>query len=112
VWFRFEGPGWRYGSLLDTVQNPKPAYYALDFLTDELEDAAYDRPVSRYPELRGYAFTAPDKRVWVLWAPDELPHAISLPSETLAVYDKYGNHLLLVGGTVEVKSPVYVELTP
>jgi hypothetical protein len=112
IWYQFEGPGWRYNSLLDANQNPKPAYRALTFLTTELANAYYRQPVSQYPDLRAYEFGAPGKRIWVLWAADEQSHTIDLPVGTLRVYDKYGADITPAGSTMSVSSPVYVELSP
>lgn len=111
VWYEFEGPGWQESGLLDSNQQPKPAYRALSFLTEELASASYQQPVIRYPDLKGYEFTTPTKRVWVLWAPDGQPHSINLPTGALRVLDKYGQKVTPVKGTVSVSSPVYVELT-
>ncbi|MDQ6964377.1 MAG: hypothetical protein Q9M13_05595, partial [Mariprofundales bacterium] len=112
TWFTLEGPGWRYSGMLDVNQNPKPAYYAFDFMTTELGEASYSRQVTQYPDLRGYAFTAPGKRIWVLWAPDEHPHTITLPADIVRVYDKYGNDITPSENNLTVNSPVYVELNP
>jgi hypothetical protein len=112
IWYQFDGPGWRYSSLLDENQTPKPAYYALSFLTSELGGAFYKQPVSQYAALRGYEFRTASKRIWVLWAPDEQPHAIALPTGTTGVYDKYGDDITPAGSTLTVQSPVYVELSP
>ena len=114
IWYQFEGQGeWRYSSMLGSVQNPRPAYYTFDFLTEELGGASYKGLVTRYSALRGYEFSAPGKRIWVLWAPDEQLHTITLPSATLeVVYDKYGNDITPTGSSISVNSPIYVELTP
>lgn len=112
VWYQFEGPGWRYSGLLDENQNPKPAYHALDFLAEELEHASYQGTVTQFAALRGYEFSDPGKRVWVLWAPDEEPQDISLPADVTRVYDKYGNDITPAGDTVTVSSPIYLELSP
>lgn len=112
IWYPFEGPGWLYGGLLDENQNPKPAYRALDFLTMELSGTQYVGLVSQYPELQGYEFAAPGKHVWVLWAPDEQPRTISLPTGTIRVYDKYGSDITPPEGTISVSNPIYLELVP
>jgi len=112
IWYPFEGPGWRYSGLLDANQDPKPAYWAFRFLTTELGEASYRGPVTQYPNLRGYEFIAPGKRVWVLWAPDEQPYVISMPAGATRVYNKYGEDITPSGGTLTVNSPVYVELQP
>jgi hypothetical protein len=112
TWYQFEGPGWRYGGMLDENQEPKPAYEAFDFLTTELGDARYEGEVAGYPELQGYAFRTPGKRIWVLWAPDEEDHSVSLPAGVTRVLDKYGNDRTPSGDTLIVNSPVYIELSP
>jgi hypothetical protein len=112
VWYQFEGPGWRYSGLLDANQQPKPAYEALKFLAQELGNATYVKRVSRYPVLRGYEFSAPGKRVWVLWAPDDQLHTITLPPDLHKVFDKYGKDITPAGSTITVMSPIYLELAP
>jgi hypothetical protein len=112
IWYQFEGPGWRHGGLLDENQQPKPAYDALEFLSQELDAAKYEKAVTAYPSLQAHEFSAPGKRIWVLWAPDEQPHLITLPASANKVYDKYGMPLPLVVENITVQSPIYVELTP
>ncbi len=112
IWYHFEGSGWRHSGLLDENQQSKPAYDALKFLSQELDGAKYEKAVTRYSGLRAYEFSAPGKRIWVLWAPDEQPHPITLPAGANKVYDKYGVPVAPVGGKVTVKSPIYVELAP
>jgi hypothetical protein len=112
IWYQFEGPGWRHGGLLDDNQQPKPAYKALKFLSQQLGGARYEQMLTRYPMLLGYEFSAPEKRTWVLWAPDEQPHEIVLPADALSVYDKFGQDITPEGETISVQSPIYVELAP
>lgn len=112
IWFPLEGPGWRYSSLLDSNQNPKPAYYALKFLTEELAGVNFVQQISNYSELRTYEFAGTGKKIWVMWAPDDIPHTVTLPASTTRVVDKYGNQLYPVGGQLTIKSPVYVEMLP
>jgi len=111
TWYRFEGGGWRYSGMLDEDQQPKLAYHAYDFLTEELGGATYEGEVTQYPGLQGYAFRTAEKRIWVLWAPDEQARTISLPWDALQVLDKYGAPIASDGG-VTVSSPVYIELGP
>jgi hypothetical protein len=98
--------------MLDANQDPKPVYWAFRFLTTELKDASYSGRVTLYPDLRGYAFTASGKRIWVLWAPDEQLHTITLPGGVTSVYDKYGSNITPPGLSIAVNSPIYVELGP
>jgi hypothetical protein len=112
IWYSFEDPGWRYCGLLDEQGQPKPAYNAFKFLTQELKSANYVGAVTQYPELRGYEFSIPGKWIWVLWAPDEQPHPITLPAGTQLVYDKYGNNITPTGSDITVNHPIYVEINP
>jgi hypothetical protein len=112
IWYPFEGPGWRFGGLLDENQEPKPAYRALSFLTKELEGATYTGRLTDFPEINGYEFITQGKRIWVLWSPSEQPQQISLSEDVLAIYDKYGDPIEFQSGEVSVSSPIYVELTP
>ena len=112
VWYQFEGPSWRYSGLLDDNQQPKPAYQALDFLTEELKGAAYTGEVTQYEGLRAYEFQTNAKVVWVMWSPDEVERTIQLPDSTAQVYDKYGKALAHENNQISVKSPVYVEMNP
>jgi hypothetical protein len=111
-WYQFEGPGWRYSGLLDGSQNPKPVYYALQFLTKELSAVTYKQQISQYPDVRAYEFANAAKRIWVMWSPDDQNHTIDLPAGTIQVLDKYGIVVTPVSNKITVKSPVYVELTP
>jgi hypothetical protein len=112
IWYQFEGPGWRQGGLLDDEQQPKPAYHALKFLSQELANAKYGLALNRYPMLQGYEFSAPGGQIWVLWSPDGQPHAIDLPAGMHKVYDKYGTDITSESNTITVQSPIYVELAP
>jgi hypothetical protein len=112
IWYQFEGPGWRYGGLLNADQMPKLAYHALKFLSQELANARYEQSVSRYPTLEGYEFSTPQKRIWVLWSLDNQAHHIALPASVQAIYDKYGEEIRPDNGTISVQSPTYVELAP
>ena len=113
VWFTFDSPGWNYGPLLNLGQQPKPAYYALQFFSQELKEAVYLGRLNQFDGLAGYEFSAADKRIWVFWAADEQPHPLQLPPETLRVLDKYGTDITPeTGMDLIVNTPIYVELTP
>ena len=112
IWYQFNGSGWRYGSILDGNQDPKPVYYALDFLTQELKGATYVAPVTQFPSIVGYEFRNATKKIWVLWSPGAGTYAIQLPGGVLQVYDKYGTDITPAGPEINVKSPIYVEFAP
>ena len=109
VWYQFQGPGWRYGGLLDGTQNPKPAYDALQFLSQELHSANYTGRVLENTAVAGYEFSKNDLKIWVLWSPDEQAHTVSLPASAKKAYDKYGVEKTITGSQITVNSPVYIE---
>jgi hypothetical protein len=109
-WYQFEGPGWRYSGLLDTNQNPKKVYYALQFMTTELSSSKYIQQIFSYSNVRAYEFSNSSKRVWVMWSPDGQNHTITLPAGTIKVLDKYGTVLTPSNNQLTINSPVYVEL--
>ncbi len=111
-WYQLEGPGWRYGSLLDNQQDPKPDFQALQFLNRELQDAEYIQQVKDYPQLAGYEFRKTDRIVWVLWSFDEKTYTVSLPAKVLKIYDKFGNEIIPIEEAVSIDHPVYIEIEP
>jgi hypothetical protein len=111
TWYTFNGEGWRYGGILGSPIDPKPAYRSLATLTRMLKFASYSGPVTSYPNLVGYEFLHTDRRVWVLWSPDQKEYTVTLPAETLWAYDKFGGLIASSGASpLTIKSPVYVEL--
>jgi hypothetical protein len=112
TWFTIEGPGWRNAALLDKEKNPRPAYNVLKFVTQELIETTYKGQITQYPNLRGYQFGNYNRRVWVLWSPDEQPYKINIPSNTISIYDKYGAAIIPEAGQITVKDPVFIRLPP
>ena len=112
VWYQFDGPGWRYSGMLDQNQAPKPVYSAFDFMTEQLGDAWYEGPVTRYSQIKGYSFGAPGKRIWVLLPPDWTIWNVALPGDVTRVYDTFGKDITPAGSNVTLKGPTYVELAP
>ncbi len=111
-WYTLEGPGWYYSSLLDSNQNPKPAYNALQFLTNELNGADFVQQFNYATNVRVYEFKSTSKDIWVMWAPDDQSHTITLPSGVNRIFDKYGNAITPTSGQRAVKSPIYLEMAP
>ena len=112
IWYQFEGPGWRYAGLLDEDQNPKPVYEALLFLTSVLAQTSYIGEVSQFEGIQGYEFRSPEKRIWVLWSPEQVDTLIQIPDNINAVYDKFGEEVPLSENELVVNSPLYLELNP
>jgi hypothetical protein len=110
IWFIFNGPGWRYGSMLDENQNPRPAYQAYQFMLGELVGAEYNKNIDQYPGLTGYQFTRGDRLIWALWSESANQVSISLPGGTLRVLDKFGQPIAENQAQLQISSPIYVEL--
>lgn len=111
IWYTLDGNGWRNGGLIGNENNPNPAYYAFKFLTKELKGYQYTgQPLGVGGELRAYAFRVPSKTVWAVWSVDGGAHPLTLPFGYSQVYDKFGDPITVVGDTLDVKSPVYIEL--
>ena len=111
-WYTYEGNGWRYSSLLDDKGSPKPVYYALQFMANELSGTNYNKQITAYPGVRIYEFGNSLKKIWVMWTPDQQNYTISLPAGTIRVLDKYGTVIQVSGNQLTVNTPVYVEITP
>ncbi|MFN2264098.1 MAG: hypothetical protein ACK2UM_07535 [Anaerolineales bacterium] len=112
IWYQLQGPGWRYGGLLDEVQDPKPAYNALKFLSQELHSTTYSGRVLEGSGVAGYEFKKNDLRIWVLWSPDEVNHTVTLPSSAKKAFNLYGAPRTFSGNQITVNRPVYIELSP
>jgi hypothetical protein len=113
VWYQFEGPGWRYGAMLDENQQPKPAYKAFHFLTQETSDMFYTARVNLGGNLRGYELSGPEKRIWVAWSADGQAYDVTLPANWSVLYDKYGDQITPRGDEIlSVQSPIYIEIAP
>ncbi len=112
IWYTLEESDWRGTGLHINTGAPKPGYYALQFMSNELKDATVKAKISDYPGLRGYKFELPAKNVWVLWTPDGVTGiTIPLPSGTNAIYDKFGNPIALTD-PITIVHPTYFELLP
>ena len=119
VWYQYEGPGWRYSSLLMDNRNPKPAYNALKFLTSEMSGMTFQRDRTdgtsdsdMYSGLRVYEFAGSGKHIWVVWSPDWQEKTMALPEGVLRIYNKYGIELQSADGRIVVTSPIYIEISP
>jgi hypothetical protein len=112
IWYQLEGPGWRFGGLLDDNQNPKPAFNALKAMTDKLSGTTLSGSVTQFEGIEGYEFNSDQKTVWVLWSPDEVDILIIPPENLSAAYDKYGKEITPAGTGITINSPVFFELNP
>jgi hypothetical protein len=110
IWYTFEDSGWRSSGLYQG-SIPKPAYYAYAFTSQKLGEAAWIGAVSQYPGITGYEFQIPGRRLWVLWSSTQTNQMVTLPGNVSAIYDKYGNSIP-VTSSLNINSPVYIELAP
>ena len=112
IWYQYEGPGWRFGSMVGEDGQSKPALDAFRFLTSELGGAEFIQEVIDYPDLRAYEFSSDEKKIWVLWSPDGQSYSVSVPPGTTRVVDTFGNELQINQGYLNILRPVYLELSP
>jgi hypothetical protein len=110
IWYALDNESWLYCSLYN-ANTPKPAYYAYQFMTQELAGTIIGGAITLYPGMTGYEFFRHGSKIWVLWATDWQNHTIMLPGGTIQVLDKYGNQVTPTGGQVTVNSPIYIELS-
>ena len=117
-WFTLNDTEWRYSSLLDGNDNPRPAYNALQQLIIHLQAATYIGPASYEPGIEAYAFDNQAQRIHVIWSTTDAVHIISIPEpEFIAAYTRDGapitsipyDYIYLLPVQFE---PIYVILEP
>jgi hypothetical protein len=101
VWYTLDGPGWQDGAMLDTRQQPRPAYSATRFLSEQLRGARYQERLGA-GELEGYAFAAPGRTIQIYWTNDNSRVSVGLPPGTNAIYNMLGERLPLEQDAVSV----------
>ncbi len=112
IWYTLEDNGWRDSSLFDD-STPKPGYYALRFMSEELTEATIGQAITEYSGLRGYQFDLQTKKVWVLWSPDGVTASqIELPAGVTKIYDKFGNLIDPISNPITIIHPTYFEFPP
>jgi len=110
IWFSLAG--WRGTGLVDAQLNPLPTYNAYKNVRALLGLDDYVRAITEFQGITGYEFidNYAKQRTWVLWSVTATgnPHAITLSTMPLAVYDTYGA-ALPVGMTLNVNlEPVFI----
>ncbi len=119
-WYTLSGPGWRSTGLLDAVGNPRPAYFAYQFLIDQVRGARLPSiPLSYASGVEGYRFTKVNNRVVdVVWTVQDASATVSVPrSLLLAAYGQYGDPITptIVGDNAVFTvgfSPIYIQRHP
>lgn len=110
IWFTLNGPGWQGSGLLDENQQPRPAFIAIKFLSTTLQGASYVGQLSN-GGIEGYAFRKGTRTYHIYWKNDLSTSEILLPVGTLAVYDKLGQQISGITGTLLVSyEPRIVEI--
>jgi hypothetical protein len=108
TWYTLDGPGWRNSGLLDADQNPLPAYYAFQTMTQMLGEAVFVRDVTGLPAgVIGFEFND-GQDIWVLFSEDGSQKSLPLPAGFDSAYDLYGNLVDTSGGQILFSQPVYV----
>ena len=113
IWYDFEGKGWRYSGLVgNNYQNPKPAFLAFRYLNQKLAGMAYIGEANLAPGVQAHRFASEGKETWVAWSLDETPQPVILPVGVIAVFDEFGNEIGSGNNTMEILSPVYLDVSP
>lgn len=96
VWYTFDGPGWFGSGLLNSAQQPQPAYQALAFLSTLLRDARYQRTLGG-GSLEGYRFVRNDTAYEIYWTNDASQTSLPLSSSVQSVYNIQGQAIVSPG---------------
>ncbi len=110
IWYSLRG--WRGSGLVNKKYQPNIAYQAFQFSAAHLDGAAFEREISEYPSLKGYAFNHDGVQTWLLWALDDRVHSISLPDRPDAVFDMAGEPLSPDQQISITLAPVYIDWNP
>ena len=118
-WYTLNGPGWRYTSLLDGDQLPRPGFMAYQHLIKQAGANRTTIPVTDYgPSIEAYRFTHGVDVVDVLWSREATPQTVRLPrARVIRMYERDGAVIppTIAGGQVTLEvgvSPVYVRRMP
>lgn len=93
IWYTLQGPGWSYTSLLDGSQQPKPAYNAMQFAIQRLNEVRIPpQAFNGYGSgLEAYRFQGNGFVLDVVWSVDGTPRQITLPTSSfIAAYTRDG----------------------
>ncbi len=118
VWYTLNGPGWRNSGLLDGSQQPRPAFYAYQQLTQILDHALYAGTVPYIEGVEAHAFEKAGSIIQVMWATTDTSYTISVSqAQFVGAYDRSGEDILPVtnGSNYEFTvtfEPMYIELSP
>lgn len=101
LWYTLNGPGWQDGGMLDAQQQPRPAFVAARFLSEQLRGAQYLGPRGE-GVIEGHAFAARGRSVYVYWTNDGSTASVPTPPDATAAYSVLGAPLPLASDTLTV----------
>ncbi len=113
TWYHIDEGGWRGSGLLDVNNQPLPAYFAYQTMTDTLYGAEYaNNDPATDPDLKIFEFNK-GYRVWVLFSLDGEQKTIDLsnfqlPGTINKAFDLYGNPVNISGDIVIFDQPMYI----
>ncbi|GIW91451.1 MAG: hypothetical protein KatS3mg109_1883 [Pirellulaceae bacterium] len=93
MWYTLDGPGWQSAGLLDGNQQPKPAYNAMQFAIQRLNEVRIPpQAFNGYGSgLEAYRFQGNGFVLDVVWSVDGTPRQITLPASSfIAAYTRDG----------------------
>jgi hypothetical protein len=112
-WFTLEWPGFRYGSLLDEQQRPRPAYTAYQQFIAHTSPSDPPIPIKDYDRddvrVEAYRFNKGTELIDVLWGKDLSTYYVKTPPKFTKAYDQYGVELTPIGPYLPVNfSAIYI----
>jgi hypothetical protein len=109
IWYTLEGPGWRDGGLLDSNQNPRPAFRTMQFLSGLLRGSSYAGQLSS-GAVEGYAFRKGTTTYQIFWTNDRSTVTRATPAGTRATYNRLGQRSSPAASLSISPEPVIVEI--
>lgn len=113
VWYPLNYSTWRYTSLLDADQQPRPAFQTLVFMRERFAGATYARQLAAGTGLEGHEFQAGSTTYQIYWTNDASEAVLHLPPNTQAVYNAVGARQPIGASTLTVGfEPRIIEIRP
>lgn len=118
TWYHMERYGWEKSGLLDSDNQPLPAYKAFQVMTTTLGGAAYQRKlsVSEVPSgVIGYEFKKGEHFIWVLFSENGGLKTIqksSIPFDIMHIYNLLREGVTQTDTTISFNRPIYIDGIP
>ena len=116
IWYRIDGPGWRYTGLLDGNADPRPVYNAYQQLNTMIYRSSYIGPVNYGSEIEAYSFQKGNQEIQIIWTKTDITSTVSVAKDSyIEAWDEYGNALTPVDNGTSYQfsvgfSPIYLIL--